>query len=66
MGPLILQTFGAYWTTVASMRKVDGIDDPDFPVGKPVAELGLTAAAVGIPICHRSMLTICRLNKFSC
>ena len=65
MGPLILQTFGAHWTAVTSARKLDDIDDPDLPVGKPVTGLGLTAAAVSIPICHRCMLTICRLNGLS-
>ena len=66
MGPLILQMFGAHWTTVAGMRKLDGIDDSDLPVGKPVAGLGLAAAAVSIPICHRSMLMICSLHGISC
>ena len=60
MGPLILQTFGAHWTTVTGTRKLDGIDDLDLPVEKPVTGLGLAAAAISIPICHRSMLTICR------
>ena len=62
MGPLILQMFGAHWTAVTGMRKLDDIDDPDLPVGKPVVGLSLAAAAISIPICHRSMLTICRLN----
>ena len=66
MGPLILQMFGAHWTTVASMRKLDGIDDLDLPVGKPIAELGLAAAAVSIQICHRYMLMIHRSNRLSC
>ena len=48
MVPLILQTFGAHQTVVIGMRKFDGIDDPDLPVGKPVAELGLAGAAVSI------------------
>ena len=65
MEPLILQTFGAHWTAVAGVRKLDGIDDPDLPVRKPVTGLGLTVAAVSIPISHRSMLMICRLNRLS-
>ena len=65
MGPLILQTFGAHWTTVTGTRKLDDIDDPDLPVRKPVVGLSLAAAAISIPICHRSMLTICRLNGLS-
>lgn len=66
MGPLTLQTFGAHCTAVAGVRKLDGIDGPDLPVGKPVMGLGLAAAAIRIPICHRSMLMICRLNGLSC
>ena len=66
MGLLILQTFGAHWTTVTGTRKLDHIDDLDLPVGKPVTALGLAAAAISIPICHRSMLTICRSNGLSC
>ena len=66
MGPLILQIFGAHWTAVTSMKKLDDIDDPDIPVRKPVAGLSLAAAPISIPICHRSMLTICRLNGLSC
>ena len=45
-GPLVLQTFGAHLTAVAGARKIDGIDDPKLPVGKPIGGLGLTAAAV--------------------
>ena len=44
--PLVLQTFGAHWTAVASTRKIDGIDDPNLPVGKPIGGLGLAAATV--------------------
>ena len=31
---------------MAGARKIDGIDDPNLPVGKPIGGLGLTAAAV--------------------
>ena len=65
MGPLILQTFGAHWTAVTGVRKLDNTDDPGLPVGKPVVGLSLTVAAISIPICHRSMLMICRLNRLS-
>ena len=66
MGPLIIQTFGAHWTAVIGTRKLDGNDDPDLPVRKSVAGLGLTVAAISIPIYHRSMLMICRSNGLSC
>ena len=65
MRPLILQMFAAHWTTVAGMRKLNGMNDPDLPVRKHVTGLGLAAAAISIPICHRSMLTIFMLNGLS-
>ena len=45
-GPLVLQTFGAHWTAVAGAWKIDGINDPNLPVGKPIRGLGLAAAVV--------------------
>ena len=44
--PLVLQTFGTHWTAMAGARKIDGIDGPNLPVGKPTGVLSLTAAAV--------------------
>ena len=58
MGPLVLQTFGAHWTAVASARKLDGIDDANLPIGKPVRWLGLTIAAISILTCYQSTLII--------
>lgn len=43
---MVLQTFGAHWTSVDGARKLDGVDDSASPVGKPVGALGLAAAAV--------------------
>ena len=48
MDPLVLQIFGAHWTAVASTRKLDGIDDANLPVGKPIEGFGLVAAAISI------------------
>ena len=45
-GPLVLQTFGAHWTAVTGARKLDGVDDPNRPVGKPIRGLGLAAASI--------------------
>lgn len=56
-GPLVLQTFGAHWTAVAGAKRLDGIDDQNLPVGKPVGGLGLAAAAVSIVISCEYVLT---------
>ena len=45
-GPLVLQTFGAHWTAVTGARKLERVDDPNLPVGKPIGGLGLVAASV--------------------
>ena len=54
---MVLQTFGAHWTAVVDARKLDGIDDPTLPVGKPVRGLGLAVAAVSAIISYRFVLT---------
>ena len=54
---MVLQTFGAHWTTVVGARKLDGIDDPTLPVGKPVRGLGLMVVAVSAIISYRFVLT---------
>ena len=43
---MVLQTFGAHWTTVEGAKKMDGVDDLHLPVGMPIGGLGLAAAAV--------------------
>ena len=58
MGPLVLQTLGAHRTAIASARKLDGINDANLPIRKPVGGLGLAAAAVSILTCYQSMLII--------
>ena len=58
MGPLVLQTFGAHWTAVAGARKLDGIDDANLSIGKPIGGLGLAAAAISILTYYQSMLII--------
>ena len=45
-GPLVLQTFGAHWTAVTGAQKLERVDDPNLPVGKPIGGLGLAAASV--------------------
>ena len=45
-GTLVLQTFGAHWTAVTGTRKLERVDDPNLPVGKPIGGLGLVAASV--------------------
>ena len=45
-GPLVIQTFGTHLTAVNGTLKIDGINDPDAPIGKPIRGLGLAAAAV--------------------
>ena len=46
---MVLQTFGAHWMAVKGAKKVDGVDDLNLPVGKPIGGLGLAAAAVDEP-----------------
>ena len=60
-GPLVLQTFGAHWTAVTSAKKLDGVDDPNLPVGKPIGGLGLAAAAVSAIALYK-----CRANTLFC
>ena len=57
-GPLVLQTFGAHWTAVAGARKIDGINDPNLPMGKPIGGLGLAAAAVSTVIYIKVVLRL--------
>ena len=57
-GPLVLQTFGAHWTAVAGARKIDGIDDPNLPMGKPIGGLSLAAAAVSTVIYIKVVLRL--------
>ena len=54
---MVLQTFGAHWTTVVGARKLNGINDPTLPVRKPVRGLGLTAAAASAIISYGFVLT---------
>ena len=54
---MVLQTFGAHWTAVVGARKLDGIDDPTLPVGKPVRGLGLAMATVSAIISYGFVLT---------
>ena len=44
--PLVLQTFGAHWMAVTGARKLERVDDPNLPVGKPIGGLSLAAASV--------------------
>ena len=56
-GPLVLQAFGAHWTVVVGAWKIEGIDDLNPPVGKPVGGLGLATAVVSTFIPHQFVLT---------
>ena len=58
MGPLVLQTFGAHWTAIAGVRKLDGMDDANLPIGKPIGGLSLATAAISILTCYQSTLII--------
>ena len=55
---MVLQTFGAHWTAVVGARKLDGIDDPTLPVGKPVRGLGLAMATVSAIILYSHTLLV--------
>ena len=57
-GSLVLQTFGAYLTAVVSAKKMDGIDDLNLPVGKPIGGLRLVAAAVSDTVLYIIALTL--------
>ena len=65
-GPLVLQTFGAHWTAVAGAAKIDRVDDPNLPVGKPIGGLGLAAAAVGITNEYDIVLIHCPILGQAC
>ena len=45
-GLLVLQTFRAHWTAIVGANKLDRVDDPYLPVGKPIGGLGLAAVAL--------------------
>lgn len=63
-GPLMIQTFGTHLTAVNSALKIDGIDDPDAPIGKPIRGLGLAAATVkwALTLVKDGVVTIDAIN----
>lgn len=56
-GLLVLQTLGAHFNAVAGAQKLQGVDDPERPVGKPIGALGLAAAAVSTSLSYITLLT---------
>ena len=63
-GPLVIQTFGTHLMAVNSALKIDGINDPDAPTGKPIRGLGLAAATVkqALTIVKDGVMTIDAIN----
>ena len=43
---------------VKGAKKVDGVDDPNLPVGKPIGGLGLAAAAVSFIYLYNTLLIL--------
>ena len=62
-GSLVLQAFGAHWTAIAGAQKLEGVDDLNLPVGKPVRGLGLAAAVASTFIPHQFLLTNFTTNR---
>ena len=64
-GPLVIQTFGTHLTAVKGALKIDGIDGPDAPIGKPIGGLGLAAAAVkqALTLVKDGVMTIGAINE---
>ena len=56
ISPLVLKTFEAHWTAIAGARKLDGINDVNLPVGKPIGGLSLVAAAISVLTYYKSTL----------
>lgn len=63
-GPLVIQTFGTHLTAVNGALKIDGIDDPDAPIGEPIRGLGLAAATIkrALTLIKDGVVTINAIN----
>ena len=63
-GSLMIQTFGTHLMAVNGTLKIDGIDDPDAPIGKPIGGLGLAAATIkwALTLIKDGVVTINAIN----